>query len=167
MGGSIIHHWFNLNFNSILFRIIGDFDLDDWADLCKSTDPPSLRIIMVTVQCVLSALLQFFLQIHHQHRRLFWSIVQEITSLMKPALSQVLSQCYFFRKMFEFLVVITQPICRCRNVSPKRCHKVFTSSGANEQSSCSFTSAFDFSMLEDACAGICWAISSHQSATAP
>ena len=56
ISASIIKHGVYLNFHSILFRITRDSDLDDWADLCKSTDPPqSLRIIMVTGWCILSA----------------------------------------------------------------------------------------------------------------
>ena len=47
--GSIIYHGFYLNFDSMLVRIKRGSDLDDWADLFKSTHP-SHWLTIITVR---------------------------------------------------------------------------------------------------------------------
>ena len=77
--------------------------------LKKSTDPSHLlRIIIVTGVVYILGMLPFFLQIHHPPH--------------EPRKFASLSHVYFFRQIFELLLVVTLSISRCLNISLKCFH---------------------------------------------
>ena len=111
-------------------------------------------------------MLQYFLRIHHQHRESFWCIVQEKLSseiqLFRWFASQLCMLEYFRHSHSDYAIGVPMRERRLQVVSLV----TVAFASASWQSNCSFICAIGFPMLEDAWAEICWANSSHHSATA-